>query len=174
MGQHGKIIADAATVGLRYAERLLGNIPEERFARMSAPGGVVINANHPAFILGHLCLYPTKVVELLGAATKDATTPEGFEEKFSKTATCVDDPSGSIYPSGESIRSFFSSSYAAALSAISEADDALLLSENPVDTPMKQVCPTLGSMLNFYLTGHVMVHLGQLSTWRRMEGLPPA
>jgi hypothetical protein len=29
-------------------------------------------------------------------------------------------------------------------------------------------------MLGFYLSGHVMSHLGQLSAWRRCLGLPPA
>jgi len=29
-------------------------------------------------------------------------------------------------------------------------------------------------MLNFYLGGHVMLHIGQMSAWRRMMGLGPA
>jgi hypothetical protein len=29
-------------------------------------------------------------------------------------------------------------------------------------------------MVGFYLDGHVMMHLGQLSAWRRFEGMAPA
>lgn len=173
MGQFGKMIGNTAAMGLRYADRLLKDIPEDRFARMSAPGGQPIIANHPAFILGHLCLYPEKVASLLSSDTPAALPPAEFEGLFSKTATCTDDVDGSLYPAPKLICSVFETTYAAAIECISQADDGLLLTDNPVDSPMKHVLPTLGSMLNFYLGSHVMIHLGQLSTWRRMEGLPP-
>ena len=32
----------------------------------------------------------------------------------------------------------------------------------------------VGGAINFYIGGHVQVHLGQLSAWRRAIGLPPA
>ncbi len=170
----GPTIADAASMGPRYAKRLITGISKERFARLAAPGGKVIQANHPAFILGHLSLYPIKVLEHLDVSDDRAHLPDGFEELFSKTATCQDDPTGEIYPSSDAIVSFFEESYTAAIEAMRSAGDEKLATANPVDTPMKMVCPTLGSLLAFYLTGHMMTHLGQLSTWRRMEDLPPA
>ncbi len=66
----GNTIADAAAMGPRYAKRLVHGIPSKRFARFAAPAGECIVANHPAFIMGHLCLYPIKVVELLGGDTR--------------------------------------------------------------------------------------------------------
>ena len=42
-------------------------------------------------------------------------------------------------------------------------------SANPI---MKAALPTLKEGAAFLLTGHLGVHLGQLSTWRRMIGLP--
>lgn len=170
----GPTIADSAEMGPKYAARLLKDIPAERFARMAAPGGTTVDANHPAFILGHLCLYPVKVLELLGLDTTPAVPPPGFDDVFSKNAKCTDDETGTLYPAHEAIVAFFETSYAAALAALRSASDEQLLAENPVDTPMKQVCPTLGSLLAFYMNGHVMTHLGQLSTWRRMEAMPPA
>lgn len=174
MTSYGNMIADASTVGLRYAQRLLKGIPPERFARFATPGGETIAANHPAFIVGHLCLYPAKVVQLLDYPSSDAQPPADYERLFSKDAQCQDDRDGSIYPAADALTAAFERSYAAALTALRAASDAQLSAENPVDTPMKQVCPTLGAMLTFYVTGHVTTHLGQLSTWRRMEGLPPA
>ena len=170
----GPIIADAASVATKYADRLLKDIPQERFPRFSTPGDKTVTANHPAFIFGHLCLYPLKVVELLGGDTSDVQPPKEFEELFSKTATCVDDPDGTVYPDAETIQKFFVKSYEHASNALRKASDEQLAAENPIDTPMKQLCPTLGSLLNFYMVGHVTTHLGQLSTWRRMEGMPPA
>ncbi|MGN6136842.1 MAG: DinB family protein [Aureliella sp.] len=174
MGKIGAMIADASTVGLRYAKRLVESIPAERFARLAAPGGQPVQSNHPAFNIGHLTLYPLRVVELLGADTSAAAAPANFTVAFSKEAQCADDPDGTLYPSKQELLEVFQRTYDAALEALRSCDDELLLAPNPVDTPMKNVCPTLGSMLAFYMTGHVTSHLGQISTWRRMEGLPAA
>ncbi|MEZ6138252.1 MAG: DinB family protein [Pirellulaceae bacterium] len=174
MGQLGSMIADAASMGPRYAQRLVDGISADRFARFATPGGEVVAANHPAFIFGHLCLYPLKVVELLGGNVDLVTPPAGFAELFSKDAKCQDDPGANIYPPADQIMAFFESSHQAALEALRAASDEQLAQPNPVDSPMKTILPTLGSMLAFYMTGHLMTHLGQLSTWRRMEKLPPA
>lgn len=173
MGQQGKMIADSAARGISYAERLLKETPDDRFARMSSPGNQTVDSNHPAFIVGHLCLYPQKVMQHIGASTEQTQVPASFDELFSKTAKCQDDAAGTTYPNPELIKETFRRSYAAALDAIAQCDDSLLGQDNP-DEAMNAIFPTMGSMLNFYLTSHVMVHLGQLSTWRRMEGLPPA
>lgn len=174
MGQIGAIIADAGIMSVRYAKRLVEGIPEHRFARHSTPGGVEIQANHPAFILGHLSLYPYRVFELLKRDGSAAKPPSRYQELFSKDAKCTDDASGKLYPSKAELVEFTARAYESALEAIRAADDSQLLAENPIDNPMKKNCPTIGAILNFYLTGHAMSHLGQLSTWRRMEGLPPA
>ena len=174
MGQIGGLISDAATVGLRYGKRLLDAVPAERFGRMATPGGQTIHSNHPAFNVGHLSLYPVKVLELLGQDVGPALPPQNYVGLFSKDAQCVDDTNGSLYPAKQELLEVFQRTYDAALTALRNCDDELLLAPNPVDTPMKNVCPTLGSMLAFYMTGHVMSHLGQISTWRRMEGLPAA
>jgi hypothetical protein len=34
--------------------------------------------------------------------------------------------------------------------------------------------PCIGAAFNFLLSGHVMVHMGQVSAWRRCMGLPAA
>lgn len=174
MGKIGETIADAAAMGPRYAERLVKDIPAEHFARLAAPGGSPVPANHPAFIFGHLCLYPVKVSQLLGGDTTRTQPPANFELLFSKGHECLDDPDGTRYPPADELLDFFRSSYQAAIETVRAADDESLLTENPVDSPMKQFVPTLGGMLNYYLTSHLMTHLGQLSTWRRMQGLPPA
>jgi hypothetical protein len=174
MGQFGAIIADTASVGVRNANKLVSGVPAERWGRFAAPGGQPIVSNHPAFALGHLCLYPAKVLQLLGQDAAAVEPPAGYEALFSKDARCQDDVEGTLYPAGEDILACFNSGYQSAMDAVRQASDEQLLAPNPMDTPMKQLCPTLGSLLNFYLSGHVTLHLGQVSAWRRMEGLPPA
>jgi hypothetical protein len=39
---------------------------------------------------------------------------------------------------------------------------------------MTELFPTIGSMQAFYVGGHMTFHLGQVSAWRRMQGLGPA
>jgi hypothetical protein len=51
--------------------------------------------------------------------------------------------------------------------------DAARLSRPTTNPRVKEALPTLKEMMAFLLSGHVGVHLGQLSSWRRMIGLPP-
>jgi hypothetical protein len=173
MSQLGDCIADAAVLGLRYADRLTAHIPDSLFARMACPGGQVIHSNHPAFIIGHLCLYPPRIAALLGMPEAIAALPAEYEKLFSKESVCQDDPQGELYPSKAELMTIFDGSYSTALELIRSAEESLLLGVNP-SVPLREVCPTLGSMLAFYVGGHVATHLGQLSAWRRMQGLGAA
>lgn len=174
MGQYAKVLADAAVLGPRYAQRLCKDIPANLFSSFAAPGGVTIDSNHPAFVIGHLNLYPVRVLDFLKVSSDHIAPPELYEKLFSKDAKCVDDRACAIYPNKEELLTFFERSYQVALESLRQADDALLLSDNPVDSPMKHLLPTLGSLVGFYLGGHVMSHCGQVSAWRRMQLLPPA
>ena len=44
------MIAASAKLGLGYAERLLKDIPADRFARFAQVQETIIESNHPAFI----------------------------------------------------------------------------------------------------------------------------
>ncbi len=63
MGRHAKVLADAAVLGPRYAQRLCKDIPANIFGCLATPGGVTIDSNHPAFVIGHLNLYPVRVLD---------------------------------------------------------------------------------------------------------------
>jgi hypothetical protein len=170
----GNTIADSLVLTLDYAQRLRAGLTAERFARFAAPGGQTVESNHPAFVYGHLCLYGPRIIEQLGGDAAAIHPPEKFAQVFSKDATCVDDPDGAIYPAMDEILQVFDHGYEAALAALRAADDELLQQPNPLEGRMAELFPTLGSLQNFYVGGHAMMHLGQLSAWRRMEGLAPA
>ncbi len=174
MGQIGKMLADASSLGPRYVHRLCKDIPAEKFGALATPGSVSVDSNHPAFVIGHLCLYPARVLEFLQVPVGDVAPSENYQKLFSKEAKCVDDSAATLYPNKEELLAFFDLSYQRALEALRQADDELLLRENPVESPIKALVPTLGALISFYMGGHVMGHCGQISAWRRMQSLPPA
>ncbi len=168
----GETIGDSLKLSLGYSERLLKDVTATQFARLASPGGQVVESNHAAFIYGHLSLYAARILADLGA---DAPAiPDGFADVFSKDAHCVDDPENTIYPGMDAVTAFFFESYKAALAAIQATSDETFQQPNPLGGGMTERFPTLGSMHNFYIGGHVMLHIGQMSAWRRMQGLGSA
>lgn len=174
MGQIGRIIAESASLSPLYAKRLLEGVKAEHFARLASPGGECVQSNHAAFIFGHLSLYPSRALAVLECDAGGSKVPDGWEELFRPGAECRDDPDGSIYPPMERLTAFFFDASALAHNAVAEADDAALTAANPAEGRMREIFPTVGAMLGFYLGGHVQMHLGQMSAWRRAMGLPPA
>ena len=168
----GNVIADSLGVSLGYADRLLGGVSAERFARFASPGGVVVESNHPAFIYGHLSLYAPKVLIQIGHPAP--SVPEQFEMAFSKDAACRDDPDGDLYPAMEAVLDFFHEGYRMVTGALRSTPDDVFQQPNPAPGRMKDLFPTIGSAQAFYCGGHMMMHLGQMSAWRRMEGLAAA
>ncbi len=168
----GHTIADSLQLSLGYADKLMKGVSAAQFGRFAAPGGQVVESNHGAFVYGHLSLYAPRILEALG---QDAPAiPAGFETSFSKDATCVDDIDGTIYPRMEDITTFFFAGYRPVVQALQTADDSVFQQPNPLGGRMTELFPTVGSMHNFYVGGHVMIHMGQVSAWRRMLGLGAA
>jgi hypothetical protein len=115
----GNSIADSLQLSLNYADRLLKELPADRFARFAEVGGTTVESNHPAFILGHLALYGPRIATQLGGSP--TPPPASFEKVFSKDATCVDDPSGTIYPSMGEVVTAFRTGCEEAISALRSA-----------------------------------------------------
>jgi len=168
----GNIIADSLQLSVGYAERLLKGVPADKFARFASVGGVVVDSNHPAFICGHLALYAPKILHQVGAPAP--SVPDHFELRFSKDAKCVDDPDLDLYPPMDEIVSFFLEGHRMVSGALRSTPDETFQRPNPAEGRMKELFPTIGSVQTFYCGGHMMMHLGQMSAWRRMEGLGAA
>lgn len=168
----GRAIADGLKLSLGYAQQLLDGVTSEAFARFAAPGGELVESNHPAFIYGHLSLYSPRIIQFCGGQAEPI--PEGFNELFSNKAKCQDDVDGSIYPEMQQITDFFFDGHNAALEVVQGTDDEVLNQSNPAPGPMAEKFPTVGSMCNFISAAHIMLHMGQMSAWRRMQGLGSA
>ena len=168
----GNVIADSLELCLGYAERLLKDVKPEQFGRFAVINGQMIESNHPAFVYGHLCLYGPRILSQLGQPGPVA--PEGFDTVFSKDAKCVDDPNGTVYPAMAAVTQAFFEGYKAALPVLRSLPDDAFQPVNPLGGRMTDLFPTLGSLQTFYCGGHMMMHLGQVSAWRRMMGLGAA
>jgi len=174
MGSIGKTIVAPAQLTKNYAEGMLKGVTSERFARLAVSNGKPIHSNHPAWVIGHLAFYHHKVMQLLNQPAGITQPPANYEELFKNGSECRDDADGKIYPKMADLTKFFHDTFPLTIDAVANADDALLLDANPAEGRMKELFPLRGQVIAFLLSGHPMSHLGQISTWRRIEGLPSA
>ncbi len=171
MGEYAETLVRGGRVSLWMAEQILKDVKPETFARKPNFGGKVIDTNHPAFVYGHLATYPSKWLSAIGPDASIAAAPAKFDELFAAGKPCLDDPTGTIYPPMKEITDAFFATHKAALEVLGTTDDAKLHATNPREGRMKEMFPTVGGMLMFYMTSHMMMHLGQASAWRRCFGL---
>lgn len=167
MGVLSATLVPLCRVSLGFADATLKDIKASDFGRM--PTGV--KTNTPAFVFGHLATYPDRVFEFIGRPEL-AKPDQRYVDLFSAGKECIDDPSGKVYPPMEQIVARFRERHQALLGALSEVSDETFAKPNP-NEKMKDRFPTLGIMVTFMMTSHIMMHMGQISTWRRCMGLGP-
>jgi len=155
-----ELASNAVLLGL--AEHLTADISD---ADMTAQA--VAGTNHPAWILGHLAYAADGAVGLLGG---EKQTDAEWSTKYGRDSKLSSDRAD--YPSRDELLRVFLETHGRARELASTADPELMKRPNP-NSRMRDRLPTIGEMCAFLLTGHLGFHLGQLSAWRRMRGLPP-
>jgi hypothetical protein len=151
---------------LAYGELLLKDIPADKFAHMPHP-----TLNHPAFIIGHLSIYPNRLFTMLGR--KELVKEKaGYPELFQAGVACVEQDGR--YPKKDEIVAYYVERYTAIGNLLPTLDDEVFSRENPMEGRIKEMFPQLGLAFNFMLNNHHMMHLGQVSAWRRCIGLGSA
>lgn len=150
---------------LGYGEMAVKDIPAEHFTRMPFP-----KLSHPAFNIGHLSIYPDRIFGLLGRPEL-ASPKDGWEDLFKAGAVCEDD--AKKYPAKDEIVAYYVDRYRALADMLRDEPDETLERENPAEGRMKEMFPTMGLVINFLANNHHMMHLGQISAWRRTVGLGP-
>lgn len=146
-----------------YAEGLLAGLDADRAFSLICDSGV-----NPAWIIGHLATAANNVIALLGGEPQ--VDSEVWQAKFSGGTQAGTDPAD--YPAWEEILDVYRQSHDALIAAVQSATAEQLASPNPLEA-LREPMPTVHDFLSFVLTGHVAMHLGQLSTWRRIQGQPP-
>lgn len=173
MGTLADMICLPAQRTRAYAERLLKDVRPDQFARQPLQGSARIVTNHPAFVFGHLALYPETVATVAGLDPAPHRVPAGWSELFKDGVECRDDASGSIYPAMPEIVDAYMRGYDAVIARVLALSDADLQRPNGIER-YRERFPAAGTGVNFLLNNHPMMHLGQVSAWRRAMGLGPA
>jgi hypothetical protein len=177
MGQYSEMITAAARRTRAFADKLIVGVKPEQAARkprFESPGvAVVVDCNHPTWVFGHLSLYPNRMMTFCGLETTAVSPAAGWEDLFKAGTQCQDDPKGTIYPAWSEITAAYFKNTDLLLAAVPALDDKVLLREFP-EPKYREFFPTIGTGLTFMMNNHVMMHFGQISTWRRCFGLPSA
>ena len=169
----GNMIAESLQISLRYAEKLAEGIPAAEFGRLARIDGHAVESNHPAFVYGHLSIYSPRIIADLGGDASSLAVDDAWNELFSPKASCVDDPEGKIYPDKDILVKRLLESYQAAMTVLKSTSDEKFHAPNPNEASRSRF-ETIGGMHAFYCGGHMMIHMGQISAWRRMMGLGSA
>ena len=143
-------------------QHLVNELADERLTEQPLPG-----VNHPTWILGHLALIADIVGESCGGTR---TLPAEWGTLFGQGTQPSSARGG--YPSRSELLRAFEESYRRLREQVAAAGPDLL-AQPPTSPRARAAFPTFKELATFILTGHVGVHLGQLSAWRRMIGLPP-
>ena len=170
MGAIGSTICHSSRIICGLGEMLLKDVDEGVCARFPVGESGRVDTNHPAFIYGHLALYPSRVVQTLGLEGNPLSPPDGYEELFAPGVSCQDDTDGSIYPVFGNIRAAFTDLHAKCHDLIEGLPDASFEAETPMER-YRERFPKVADAVNFLMNDHLAFHLGQMSAWRRMFGL---
>jgi DinB superfamily len=139
------------------------DIDDAKLAHLPAPG-----VNHPAWILTHLAICTDYAARLLGEQPK---CPKEWHEKCgpgSKLST-----ERSFYASKDELLGALEAGHARVSALAAKATEEALRKPHNVQLAfVKNNFATVGDLAAHLMTSHTGFHLGQLSIWRRMMGLP--
>lgn len=174
MGAMGKAMAANARMVVRLGGLLAEGIEPKKFGLRPVIDGREVQTNHPAFVYGHLAMYPSRAMEMMGLDGSGMKPPEGWAELFAAGVECRNDPQATIYPGKDVLVKALLAWTEQVAAALDRIDDKVL--EGPITTGGRaaELFPNIGGAVNFYAAGHAMMHLGQVSTWRRCMGLGSA
>ena len=139
---------------------MAADIAEEKMTSQPATG-----MNHPAWILGHLAVTTDSAVRIVGGTP---VCPEDWRAKFGPGSSVIADRGA--YPSKSELLAAFEAAHARVMEGMASVTEEHLSRPQP-SRFFRAELPTLGDMLLHLITTHPMLHLGQLSAWRRAMGL---
>lgn len=153
---------------LAEAEKLVADVPDERFAELPYP-----NAKHPAWVLTHLSVGSGMLAGCLRGDPKDlAGVPASWPELCPAGAPVSGDRAP--FASKEELLSTLRSVHESLAGIVEAMPDDELAAEFIVPE-WRDFFPTNAVSIAYMLGHHEGYHLGQLSQWRMAAGFgPPA
>jgi DinB superfamily len=168
MGYLATTITNLGQRSMSISEKMLEGVPAERFAsKPIGTDGRLIDMNHPAFHYGHLAIYASRILTLCELPPTPAAVPADYEAIFAAGKPCEHDPERRIYPAMNAITEVYFRVHRAAYEGIANVPDEVF--QRPV--PGAKTPSSAGQTILFLTTSHIMMHMGQLSSWRRCMGL---
>ncbi|MEO0515588.1 MAG: DinB family protein [Planctomycetota bacterium] len=147
-----------------YAESLVADLsPEQMTLQPGTDAGV--GMNHPAWILSHLHAYHPVMIDLLQGKTPDDPKGHRFGMQSKPEADA------SVYLPKDGLIAAYSKGRADVAAALENVSAETLDADIPVKRWQPKF-PKVGSILPYLMAHHESLHLGQLSAWRRVQGLP--
>lgn len=146
-----------------YAAKLVADLSDEQM--VDQPVGSAAIANHPAWVLSHLNIYlPIMVALIEGKTFADPKThefgmqsrPELDRQRYAGKQTLLDE---------------FLTAHEQVITSLRREGAAALERETTLER-WKPIMPQVGMVLPYLMLVHENTHLGQLSAWRRIIGLP--
>ena len=143
-----------------YGTKLVADLDEQQMGLQPNNDAV----NHPAWIIAHLNLYHPVITALIKGEPFD--DPKGHE--FGMQSSPQADRS--IYPSKSELVDQWTAGHEQVASALGAADDAAMAQAMTLER-WQTAMPTVGQTLPYIMLVHENIHLGQISAWRRIQGL---
>ncbi|MFN3167147.1 MAG: DinB family protein [Phycisphaeraceae bacterium] len=150
---------------LAYGEMVLADISADDAYKLICDGGV-----SPAWIIGHLAFVANRVLAMAGGQPKIDT--DAWKPMFGGGSTPKGEADKDAYPSWDELLKVWREGHADVAAIAPSISEGVLSAQNPNER-MRPGLPTVHDFLSFVITGHEAMHLGQLSTWRRVQGRPP-
>jgi DinB superfamily len=153
-------IVRAWNLNLAYAKRLVADIPDDRMAFQPAAG-----MNHPAWVLGHLACTADVLGAMLGS---QPVCPPEWHPLFDWNSSPSAD--ATLYPSKQTLLAALEAGHERLASALPGLPSTRWTEPTPTEA-IRAILPTLGDCCVFIMAAHENIHLGQLSAWRRVQGM---
>jgi hypothetical protein len=147
-------------LNLGYAKRLVVDIPDDTMAIQPAP-----HMNHAAWVLGHLACTADMLGAMIGA--KPVCPPE-WTALFDWNSSPSSD--ASRYPTKSLLLKALEEAHAGITTALPGVPESRWSAPTPIEE-VRGFLPTLGDSFVFVMAAHENMHLGQLSAWRRVQGM---
>jgi hypothetical protein len=149
---------------LDYGTRLVADLSDEQMiAQPNVPTGVIVN--HPAWVFSHLNIY----IPIIAAMVEGRAFDDPREHPFGMTSRPQLDQS--LYASKVELLRDFTEGHQRVHAAMKNADESLFERDTPLER-WRATMPKLGFVLPYLMLLHENQHLGQVSAWRRAQGLP--
>jgi len=145
---------------LTYGQNLVADLSDDQLAVQPGPG-----MNHPAWVLSHLNAYLPVIEHVIKGELFD----DPKDHPFGMKSKPMD--KRSVYAPKDELVSEFVSGHEKVAAALHEAGDTVWAKPIALERWV-QFMPTAAVALPYLMLVHENTHFGQLSAWRRVQGLP--